>query len=146
MSLLCTVCGGSLERAPRTWLERLAAARVFACSACRARARVWRVLPFVSIVRFLSSRTSQCIQCGGSRVRSLAVRDGLDRTSRHPISLLLSLVCAPICHCNMCRLQYRDWRPVRSPHIVTAPDRVPQFDPSLAVESVELQHQEALSA
>ncbi len=32
--------------------------------------------------------------------------------SSHPICLLLALTFAPIYHCNPCRLQYRDWRPL----------------------------------
>ena len=45
-------------------------------------------------------------------VRQLNGRDQIDRVSVHPLSMLLALTMAPFYHCNPCRLQYHEWRPV----------------------------------
>lgn len=59
---------------------------------------------------FVGSRHTHCIQCGSMRVKRLPARDVIDATSMHPFSLLFHLTGAPIYHCNLCRLQYHDWR------------------------------------
>jgi hypothetical protein len=76
------------------------------------RARTWR-LPFEKTVTFVFARYSRCIQCGSYRVRRLPGRDRIDSRSTHPLSVVLSLTLAPFYHCNPCRLQYHDWRPVQ---------------------------------
>jgi hypothetical protein len=50
--------------------------------------------------------------CGNTRVRRLPARDRIDAMSAHPLSMLLGLFGAPIYHCNACRHQYHDWRPL----------------------------------
>ena len=82
------------------------------CSACTYRARTWR-LPFERTATFIFSPYSRCIQCGSYRVKRLRGRDRIDTRSTHPLSFLLSLTGAPFYHCNPCRLQYHDWRPVQ---------------------------------
>ena len=82
-----------------------------ACSKCGYRARTWR-LPFEKTATFVFARYSRCIQCGSYRVRRLPGRDRIDSRSTHPLSVLLALTMAPFYHCNPCRLQYHDWRPV----------------------------------
>jgi hypothetical protein len=50
--------------------------------------------------------------CGTPRVRRLATRDRIDRMSINPLSVIAAALFAPIYHCNACRLQYHDWRPL----------------------------------
>ena len=50
--------------------------------------------------------------CGNRRVRRIPARDRIDAMSAHPLSILLGLLGAPIYHCNACRHQYHDWRPL----------------------------------
>jgi len=85
-----------------------------ACSTCGYRARTWR-RPFEKTFTFVFARYSRCIQCGSYRVRRLSGRDRIDSRSTHPLSVLLALTRAPFYHCNPCRLQYHDWRPVQPP-------------------------------
>lgn len=82
------------------------------CTACTYRAREWR-LPFEQTLTFVFSPYSRCIQCGSYRVKRLRGRDRIDARSTHPLSFLLALTGAPFYHCNPCRLQYHDWRPVQ---------------------------------
>jgi len=141
MSQSCAACGDALERAPRNWFERLTAERVLACRGCHARVRTWRLPPLSSTARFVGSSKSRCIECGTSRVRRLPARDGLDRMSRHPISLLLTLTAAPIWYCSMCRVQYRDWRGV-GVRVAVQRHRVTHRDHHVQAED----HSEAISA
>ena len=82
-----------------------------ACPKCGYLVRDWRI-PLESTGTYLFSRYSRCIQCGSFRVRRLSGRDRIDGRSGNLLSLLLSLTFAPFYHCNSCRLQYHDWRPV----------------------------------
>lgn len=111
MSIPCPRCGTGLERVPRSSAERLIYRKVLACSACGYRMHERRV-PFHSLAVFVFSRYTHCIECRNPRVRLLPRRDGIDRMSAHPLSLLFSLTLAPIYHCSPCRLQYHDWRRV----------------------------------
>jgi hypothetical protein len=79
-------------------------------------------MPFEKTTTFVFTRYSRCIQCGSFKVRRLAGRDRIDSISTHPLSVLLSVTMAPFYHCNPCRLQYRDWRPV---HPTAAPEARP---------------------
>lgn len=109
MYSLCPHCGNAVARRRRLLLERLFVRRVLECASCAWSHRVYRV-PFERAMQFAASRYTQCIQCGSPRVKRLPARDVIDPTSRHPFSLLLHLTGAPIYHCNLCRLQYHDWR------------------------------------
>lgn len=112
MSQNCPNCSNTaLERIPRSFLERLLYRRVLHCAKCGYR-KPERRKPFETEVEFASSPHTRCIQCGNLRVRKLPRRDVIDRMSSHPLSILASLVGSPIYHCNPCRLQYHDWRPV----------------------------------
>ena len=101
-----------LARVHRSLVGRAMFRKVLACSACGYRARTWR-LPFEKTATFVFARHSRCIRCGSYRVKRLRGRDRIDSRSTHPISVLLSLTLAPFYHCNPCRLQYHDWRPVQ---------------------------------
>ncbi|MFN7916254.1 MAG: hypothetical protein U0Q55_13015 [Vicinamibacterales bacterium] len=108
----CPNCAaGILERVPRSFVERFLYRKVLQCGKCGFRTRERRV-PFEAEIEFATAAHTRCIQCGNLRVRRLPKRDMIDRMSTHPISLLAGLVRAPIYHCNPCRLQYHDWRPV----------------------------------
>lgn len=108
----CPKCtSGALERVPRSLVERFVYRRVLVCRKCGYRKPVRR-MPFESETAFLVSAHTRCIQCGNLRVRRLPKRDMIDRMSAHPISVLAGLMRAPIYHCNPCRLQYHDWRPL----------------------------------
>jgi hypothetical protein len=63
-------------------------------------------------LRFILSRHTRCVRCGRTSVKRLRERDGVDRVSRNAVSLVFSLVGAPIHHCGGCRLQYYDCRPI----------------------------------
>ncbi len=111
MQTTCPRCGASLDRVPRTWTGRALFRKVQLCKTCGFRLRDWRV-PFEASYTFIASRESRCIQCGTFKVRRLSGRDEIDPVSTHPLSLLIGLTMAPYYHCNPCRLQYHDWRPV----------------------------------
>ncbi|MSO45918.1 MAG: hypothetical protein EXQ59_04020 [Acidobacteria bacterium] len=64
---------------------------------------------------FLVSRYTHCIKCGASDVHRRATPDRIEPFSTHPVSRLLFLTLAPIYRCATCRIQYRDWRPLRRP-------------------------------
>lgn len=96
---------------PRSLLDRVLYRKVQQCVACGVRIRERRV-PFQAEIEFATATHTRCIQCGNLRVRRLPKRDMIDRMSLHPLSLMASLARAPIYHCNPCRLQYHDWRPV----------------------------------
>jgi uncharacterized protein with PIN domain len=113
MNNSCPRCGAAFARVRRSFVGRALFRKVQICSACGYREREWRV-PFASEAAFVFSRYTRCIECGGYRVRRLSERDHIDRMSAHPLSLVFGVVLAPINHCSPCRLQYRDWRGIRS--------------------------------
>jgi uncharacterized protein with PIN domain len=114
----CPRCGSILERARRSLAGRLFFRKVLSCPECGYVARTWRI-PFERTATFVFTRYSRCIQCGNYKVRRLSGRDRIDSISTHPLSVLLSVTMAPFYHCNPCRLQYHDWRPV---HPTAAPE------------------------
>lgn len=112
MSVSCPNCTNTaLERVPRSFLERLLYRKVLQCAKCGYR-QTERRIPFETELEFANASHTRCIQCGNLRVRKLPRRDVIDRMSSHPLSVLAGLARAPIYHCNPCRLQYHDWRPV----------------------------------
>ncbi|MGC4081145.1 MAG: hypothetical protein QM736_03280 [Vicinamibacterales bacterium] len=112
MPSLCPKCNDpALERVRRSLVERLLFRKVLVCAKCGFRKRERRV-PFEAELAFVTASHTRCIECGSVRVRRLSRRDGIDRMSAHPLSVLAGLVRAPIYHCNPCRLQYHDWRPL----------------------------------
>ena len=111
MHTTCPRCGALLDRTPRPLVGRALFRKVLRCPKCGYRQREWRV-PFESTLTFVLSRYSRCVQCGSYKVRRLNGRDQIDRVSVHPLSMLLALTMAPFYHCNPCRLQYHEWRPV----------------------------------
>ena len=120
MQTTCPRCGASpLDRIPRSLVGRILFRRVQQCRKCGFTQREWRV-PFEEELTFILSRYSRCIRCGSYKVRRLQERDQIDRVSNHPLSMLLGLTLAPFHHCNPCRLQYHDWRPVH-PSVRTDP-------------------------
>lgn len=123
----CPNChNAALERVHRSFVERLLYRKVQQCGRCGYRQRERRV-PFETDLAFALSNHTRCIQCGNPRVRRLPKRDGVDPMSSHPLSVLAGLARAPIYHCNPCRLQYHDWRPV-NPAVVR--DRVAPVETS----------------
>ncbi|MFN8065054.1 MAG: hypothetical protein U0P82_09680 [Vicinamibacterales bacterium] len=102
----------------RTPFERLIYRRVQQCSGCGRRTGERRI-PLQRELAFVRSSHACCVECGSFRVRRLTRRDGIDRMSRHPVSLLAALVGAPIYHCNPCRVQFHDWRPL-DPEVLQA--------------------------
>jgi hypothetical protein len=71
--------------------------------------------PFVErqIIRFkfVFSLHTRCVRCTNVDIRNK--RDYVDPLTKSPLGLIQRLLHAPIKHCNRCRLQYYDWRPVR---------------------------------
>jgi uncharacterized protein with PIN domain len=109
MSNSCPNCGALLERVPRSFIGRLFFRRIRQCPKCHQTVRERRI-PFEDAFRFIFSRWTRCIRCGGYRVQRIRQRDMIDRMSFHPLSRLMAVTFAPIYHCHLCRLQYRDWR------------------------------------
>lgn len=101
----CIVCGGSLHRCRRSFLERLCYQAVVRCGQCGRRYTAWQ--PWTYLFRTYVN-CPKCGQTGLERRRSL---DGIDRVYRNPASWLQRFVLAPIYHCRDCRMQFYDWRP-----------------------------------
>lgn len=110
----CAKCDGHLEKVRRTRWERLVYSAAYRCQKCKARVRRsphW----WSSTFRFVFSRYSVCVQCGTEQVRKAPRRDPLSHFSKHPLSLIQTILFAPRKECPYCRLQYRDLRPVARP-------------------------------
>ena len=109
----CPRCSHGLMRSHRRAAERILYTEVLRCRKCGYRTGV--VHPSISnTIGFVLSRYTRCIRCGNSAVQRLSKRDRIDSMSRHPLSILMLLTGAPLNHCHVCRLQYRDWRPTRA--------------------------------
>ena len=94
-------------------LQRIAYAEVTKCLACGE--RVSRVHPSVSsVLHFVFSRYTRCVQCGNYNVRRLATRDRVDAMSRSVFSWMFRLTGGQLHKCDACRLQYFDWRAKQS--------------------------------
>lgn len=119
----CPKCSFPLERKRRWIAQRLLFRRLWVCRACGKQLRVWR-LPFETSVRFLRSPYTHCIACGNPHVRQLAAPDRIDHRSRHPISVVNALMRGRLYHCNACRHQYYDRRPLRTDLVEKQPEPV----------------------
>ncbi len=115
--LRCTQCRGEVGRRPRTRLQRLVYSGVFRCRSCDL--RIAMLHPFLQhqIVygEFLFSFYTRCVRCAIHTVTPLKKRDHIDPVTKNPLGLFQRLLGAPLKHCEACRLQYYDWRPVRTP-------------------------------
>jgi uncharacterized protein with PIN domain len=109
----CAKCEGTLVRSHRGRFQNVVYSAVFRCRKCGS--QVGQFHPsLLANCRFIFSRHTRCVRCGTDRVHRMAKRDRIDGISRHPLSLLLHLVAAPLNKCPGCRLQYYDWRPPRA--------------------------------
>ena len=113
MSAICPKCSSPLDRQRRSSVERVLYRKLWVCRSCGTRVHAWRI-PLEATWLFLSTRYTSCIMCGNTRVRRIPARDRIDAMSAHPVSMLFGLAGAPIYHCNACRHQYHDWRPLRA--------------------------------
>jgi hypothetical protein len=105
----CPHCGKRLLRVRRTLFEKLLHSDMYACSGCRKRVGALRP----SLI-FLLSKHARCILCGSSEVARLAKADKVDSFTTDVLGLAQRLVGAPVCRCSPCRVQFYDWRRVRS--------------------------------
>jgi hypothetical protein len=64
---------------------------------------------------FFFSFYTRCVRCATDNVRPLTKRDHIDPVTKNLLGLFQHLFGAPLKHCEGCRLQYYDWRPVRTP-------------------------------
>ena len=109
----CPSCGQNLHRIRRTFFQRISYAEVTTCLACGE--RVYRIHPSVSsVLHFVFSRYTRCVECGNYNVRRLAERDRVDRMSKSAFSWWFRLTRGQLHKCDACRLQYYDWRPKQS--------------------------------
>ena len=105
-----------MMRSHRTRLQRAFYSVVFECPRCRCGVGWHRPFLFRQLVRmrFVFSRHSRCVRCSGYGVYEISRRDHVDTMSREPLGWFQRLLGAPIKKCPSCRLQYYDWRPVRT--------------------------------
>ena len=105
-----------MARRPRARLEKTVYSSVYVCPRCNLRLGLHHRFLFRQLVRvrFLFSLYSCCVRCGSYAVHALAQRDYVDAVSRSPLGAFQALLGAPLKKCPACRLQYYDWRPVRS--------------------------------
>lgn len=113
----CPACGNHASRIHRRGIQRLVYSDLYRCDHCgrvisRARA------PFPATLDFVFSTHTRCIRCGTYDVHRQPVFDPVDSVSSHLLSWLWRVTFAPRNKCDRCRLQYFDWRPVRSSHRV----------------------------
>lgn len=74
-----------------------------------------RVHPAMSsIIHFVFSRYTRCVECGNYEVRRMASLDRVDGLSKSVFSLMFRLTGGQLHKCDACRLQYYDWRPKQS--------------------------------
>jgi hypothetical protein len=106
----CPRCAHHLAREHRGPLQRLLYKELFECKHCNL--QIGRAYPSISgTLAFVFSSRTRCMKCGNERVQRLTKKDRIDTMSRHPLSVLFGLTGAPIHRCQLCRIQYRDWRP-----------------------------------
>lgn len=113
----CPQCRGEGGRYPRTRLQKLVYSGVFRCRSCDLHIAVLH--PFLKrlmvSVGFLLSMYTRCVRCATHSVSPLDKRDYIDAVTKNPLGLFQFLLGAPVKDCEGCRLQYYDWRPVRTP-------------------------------
>lgn len=134
---VCPDCGTQLSRVHRSRVEKLLFSNVFRCERCARRLRRAHRVIHVDVTFYLSTYT-RCIRCATPDVRRSARLDRVDSISRHPLSVVQRLFGAPINRCFSCRVQYFDWRPVRtqSPRPLDAsPPRTGPYAAATHVES-----------
>jgi len=108
----CPRCTRALGRTHRSALEKLLFSDAWHCATCHVRVR--RLYPRLEVrLRFYFSRHTCCIRCGNTRIQRLSCRDRLDAMTLSVTSQFLRLTGAPLNKCNLCRLQYHDWRPIQ---------------------------------
>ena len=117
--LACWHCGGELRHVHRRLHEKWFCTAVYTCAECKLRIRCLRRWP-TSDICFVFSKNTSCIRCGTSEVERLSKKDHIDPVSRHFFSLLFRVLGAPVNECHFCRLQYYDFRPIRSKQAETS--------------------------
>ena len=112
----CPKCGKDMMRTHRTRLQRVLYSVAFECPRCHIGLGWHHAFLARQLVRwrFVFSRHSRCIRCAAYTVYQIDRRDHVDAVSREPLALVQRLLGAPIKKCPACRLQYYDWRPVRT--------------------------------
>lgn len=107
----CARCGRHVNRAHRTYLEKLIYSDAYECHRCKHRTYRYHHWLY-SNVRFVFSKYTLCLRCGTHKVYRIEKRDHVDHLSRHPLSWLQQIFGAPRNKCPFCRMQYHDLRPV----------------------------------
>jgi DNA-directed RNA polymerase subunit RPC12/RpoP len=103
---VCSHCGGRLKRVHRTPLQKLVYAGVYQCSGCGAEA---------FDTRFIYHRgpTAECPHCGTATLSKLPRRDRIDAMRKGVWNLIQRAGGGQLFHCNLCRLQFYDRRPMK---------------------------------
>ena len=124
--LRCPQCLAEMTRTRRSRLQKLVFSGVFFCCSCRLRLALYHPFLDRQIVRckFMFSLHSRCVRCATYSVHSLSKPDPVDPVTRNPLGQIQVILGAPLKHCSACRLQYRDWRPVRRKEARLASDEV----------------------
>lgn len=114
--LQCPECRTDMARTHRTRVQTTVYSSVYLCPRCRLRLGLYHAFLLRQLARvgFVFSRYSCCVRCGSYAVRTMAQRDYVDAMSRDLLGLFQIVLGAPLKKCPECRLQYYDWRPVRS--------------------------------
>ncbi len=98
-------CGGRAVRIRRSFWQKLKYQAVYRCKDC---------------ARLMGGKASQpmfsgwsvCPRCGTRELRVRRKRDNVDSMSHGLLSRLEGLLGAALHHCEFCRLQFYDFRPV----------------------------------
>jgi hypothetical protein len=102
----CAFCNGPLKRLHRTPWEKMFYQAMYKCSNCG------QADPLPRKFTFLFWLHARCPSCGTGRLTRLAGRDPVDRLFRNPFSLIQAAFGGKLFHCNYCRLQFYDVRPL----------------------------------
>jgi len=114
----CRQCGGRLQRAHRSYLQRIGYLAIFACPVCRSVETVPRF-------SYRLGDACRCPRCGTSKLSKLKERDQIDGMEIGLWNLAARLWGGQLYHCGLCRLQFYDRRPlppVKEVESVARPD------------------------
>ena len=105
-----------MARTRRTRLQKTVYSGVYVCPRCHSRLGLHYAFLHGLLVRarFMFSRYSCCVRCGSYAVHAMARRDYVDAMCKNLLGVYQLVLGAPLKRCPDCRLQYYDWRPVRS--------------------------------
>ena len=103
--MLVCECGGHAIRVRRSFWQKFWYRSVYRCEDCGKLVARKAAQP-------MFSAWSTCPRCGTRELRIRRKRDHVDSMSNGIFNRLQGLVGAPLHHCEFCRFQFYDFRPV----------------------------------